>query len=264
MTIWELAESINRTILSSAWTERVQGRFLGEDLHRVLGEAGVHLHMEAGLETLEPPNITFDNGETVRVLEGDQVVLCLDPSAALPYISKFWGDETCVPDVIYGSRSFLLKYSERFDTPSAHEALMASNNSFIPSWVPGADTTTLHVADYNNGWESIEHLVDALGLPEPVSWRECVETQEMSSAVWDIRGIPTQCPSYPYIHLVGMLSPRDTPYASVEAAAEVALRWCGERPRTPFTGTSLALILMIISLCIIIYHAKAWNSIPTK
>lgn len=264
MTLWELADSINRTIFSGAWKERVQGRLLGEDLHRVLGEAGVHLHMDVGLESLKFPNLNFDNGETVSVGEEERVVLCLDPSAALPYISEYW-EGVCVPDVIYGSRSFLLKYPKRFQIPSPHEALMASNNSFILSWVPGADTTTLHLADYNRGWESVEAATELLGLPEPVSWKECVETQDMSSAVWDIRGVPTQSPKHPQLHLVGMLSPRNTPYASVEAAAEVAMRWCGERPREPFAATTLiALILLIIFLSVVIRHAKAWNPFPSE
>ena len=250
MTVWELAESINRTFLSGAWTERVQGRKLGEDLDRRLRAVGVHMHMGAKLLNLEPPHLAFAGGADVTLhSRKDKVVLCLDPSAALPYVEKFWGVRP--EDVLYGTRSFLLKYPTRFNLPATQESLMSSNNSFIPSWVPGEGTTTLHVADYNGGWRSVEHLVKTLGIPPPTSWQECEDTQDMSSAVWTARPIPTRS-KHPQVHMVGMLSPRDTPYASVEAAAEVALRWCGERPLEPFKTSTLALIAFIISLVTIV------------
>ena len=250
MTVWELAESINRTFLSGAWSERVQGRKLGEDLDRRLRAVGVRMHMNTGLLNIDPPHLMFEGDHTVQLHQGtDKVVLCLDPSAALPYVEKFWAMR--VDDVIYGTRSFLLKYPKRFELPAAQESLMRSNNSFIPSWVPGEGTTTLHVADYNGGWRSMEHLVETLGIPPPMSWRECEDTQDMSSAVWTARPIPTRS-KHPQVHMVGMLSPRDTPYASVEAASEVALRWCGERPLKPFKTSTLALIAFIISLLTVV------------
>lgn len=251
MTVWELAESINRTILSGAWTERIQGRKLGEDLAQHLRRVGVQMHMSTGLLDVDPPRLTFEGGQSVTLKPDDRVVLCMDPAHSVPYVEKFWG--ICVdPDVIYGSHSFLLKYPKRFKLPPVHDSLVRSNSAFIPSWVPGdGETTTLHVADYNNGWQSIEHLVETLGIPTPTEWRECVETRDMTSAIWSSNPIPTRS-KHPQIHMVGMLSPRDTPYASVEAAAEVATRWCGEKPAEPFRATTLALIMFIISLLTVV------------
>jgi hypothetical protein len=250
MTVWELAESMNRTILSGAWTERVQGRKLGEDLARRLRMVGVKLHMGAELLDVEPPNVTFGGDRTVTLGDADKVVLCLDPSAALQYVDKFW--DSTVDNVLYGTRSFLFKYPKRFKLPSAQESLMRSNNAFIPSWVPGeGETTTLHVADYKGEWKTMEQCVKTLGIPKPLGWRECEDTQDMSSAAWTSHSIPTQS-NHRQVHMVGMLSPRDTPYASVEAAAEVAIRWCGERPLEPVKSSTIALILFTISLLTVV------------
>lgn len=245
MTVWELAESINRTFLSGAWTERVQGRKLGEDLALCLRRVGIQMHMNTGLLNIDPPQLTFEGGHRVTLRRKDKVVLCLDPAACVPYVEKFWGLQVD-NRVIYGSRSFLLKYPKRFVLPPTQESLMRSNNSFIAAWVPGVGTT-LHVADFNRGWHSMEHLVGTLGIPAPVDWRECTETQDMSSAIWTAHPIPTRSRNH-RIHMVGMLSPRDTPYASVEAAVEVALRWCGETPSEPVKTSTIALIMFIISL----------------
>jgi hypothetical protein len=251
MTVWELSESINRTFMSSAWSERVQGRKLGEDLARRLRSSGIQMHMSTGLLNIDLPRLTFDGDLAVILKPEDKVVLCLDPSACIPYVEKFW-DVRVDESVIYGSRSFLLKYPKRFTLPPTQESLMRSNNSFIATWVPGeGETTTLHVADFNGGWNSVEHLVETLGIPAPTTWRECVETQDMSSAIWSHTPIPTRS-KHPQVHMVGMLSPRDTPYASVEAATEVALRWCGETPLEPFKTSTLALILFIISLLTVV------------
>ena len=256
MTMWELFESINRTVTTAPWTEKVQGRYLGHDIYHRLREAGVHLHMNKKLERVSMPRAYFSKGDSITLnAPEDRIVLCLDAAASIPYLRLYWepGVADGLSQHIYGCRSFLFQYSNRFEIPPAPETLQKSGNAFIIDWVPGKDTTVLYVGDYNNSWKSVEHVVETLGIPEPDSWRECEDTADMSSAIWSLNGVPTQS-KHPQLHMVGMMSPRDTPYASVEAAVEVGLRWCGGRPREPFKGTTLAFMMAIFSLLLIIYN----------
>ena len=187
----------------------------------------------------------------------DRLVLCMDAGASLRHLDKYWGEGTAhqVAWRVYGNRSFLFRYPKRFELP--WYTLFKSNNTLAAAWAPGDHSSTLHVMDLVGGWVSVGEAVRILGIPPPLEWRECHDVADMTSACWSPDGIPTQSPVDPRVHMVGMLSPRLTTYASVEAAAEVGIRWCGRPPREPMKATTIAFLLVTFYLLVMIYHAKA-------
>jgi hypothetical protein len=64
--------------------------------------------------------------------------------------------------------------------------------------------------------------------------------------------------------MCGMMSPRNTPYSSIEAAIEVGRSFCNQqfgtrKPHEPFMITHV-IMLLIVLLIILIYEIRRHNS----
>ena len=263
MTLWELADTLNRVIFSEIHTQRVVGRHMCQDMHYALEDAGVHLHMGETMRVIEygpgPVRLFFESNRSVELVSRrDRVILALDPWAASKYVGTNWGHSAPerLREMSYGSSSFLAVFDRRFAIPSPHKCLKMTGMKAIASWQPGNDPILLLTVLGKNSM-TINHIIHALNLPSPRGWKECEQTADMSSAAWQgENAIPTEG-AHPQVSLVGMMSPRITPYASVEAATEVALRWCGGDIREPLKATTLAFALTAISFLLVLYNAEA-------
>jgi hypothetical protein len=109
-----------------------------------------------------------------------------------------------------------------------------------------------------------KEIISQLGLPEPESarvatgnyWQNNRWKMSQSSGVASEYG---QLPFFgenPKVALCGMMSPRNTPYSSIEAAIEVGRNFCNEKigTRKPLTPLKVSTFIILIVLILIILN----------
>jgi len=114
----------------------------------------------------------------------------------------------------------------------------------------------------------IEQVIEQLGLVQPknirlgwgASWNGTQWVFDQSSGVLNPNG---QLPFFgksKKVAMCGMMSPRNTPYSSIEAAVEVGRSFCSQqfgtrKPYEPFMITHI-IMLLIVLLIIFVYRRK--------
>lgn len=251
MTAWEFFQSINTTLVSTTQTQRVSGREMGLDMEDVLRAVGVVFHFGQILKEVhyekESYQAVFESG---RVIGDGYLILAMDPWAAKKVVKTNWGLDAHkkLSKIEYHCVNIVMKYDGNIP-PNTRDTIYerirdghVSCMFFNPPAVPP------------------EKLVEMTGI-KPEYWRLCWGSKwngvswefEQSSGIYSPDPIPFwgECV---WVALVGTMSPRSTPYASIESAVEVARHFVhsefdGPSPKKPFT----LIFVLIVFLFIIIY-----------
>jgi len=267
MSSHELLSSVNHVALSGQWTQRVSGKEMGDRMQRALEEVGVKFVFNTELISLEMGEDSyvakFSNGTT---LSRDLLVLCVDHSAAIKLVKDNWGPEAPrkLRETAYGCINVLLDYPE--GAPKLKDDLEVAATTpwkLQPRVLSDGKTVSCVICNLTEELLTTDPdalkrgVMDQLGVPPPrdvrfgwgATWVQGRWQFSQSS------GILTNLPFYgrcPHVALCGMMSERATPYASLEAAVEVARTFAGvRRPLDALRLSHVLFVAFIIIVCFV-------------
>ena len=273
MTAYEFVESFNQVGLSSQWEQKVSGREMGLAMQKALLEKKINLHLNTELTDLKylPGNFeaTFSNNKLVT---GDLIILCIDNFPASIFVGNNWG-----PDareiLLYSSYTclhVLLDYDKPVEIKNEVETSVNTRWHILASTLPDKKTVSCMMCNLNEEIltcppeKLYKEIISQLGLPEPESarvatgnyWQNNRWKMTQSSGVASEYG---QLPFFgenPKVVMCGMMSPRNTPYSSIEAAIEVGRNFCNEKigTRKPLAPLKVSTFIILIVLILIIIN----------
>ena len=250
MTAYEFVKNLDHTILSQMCTQKVSGKVMcGEDAFVA----------------------TFSDE---RIVEDGMLFLCLDNSPALKFLGDNWGPDALkkVQGSTYGAINVLIDYEDTPVMKSDLEIAIQTKWNLQPKVLFGTNTISCVICDLNEEVLSSspdiikQEVIKQLGLPEPldirIGWGAEWEVEEekwsfsQSSGVLSLHG---QLPFFgkcPKVAMCGMMSPRETPYSSIEAGVEVSRALSHEcfgtrEPLKPLLLTQVLLFILVLLIVLI-------------
>ena len=272
MSAYEFVKNFDYVGLSKQHTQKVSGRVMCDKMERSLLKRGVNFSFDRELKEVKYMDDSFE----ATFVDGDVIndgllFLCLDNSPALNFLGNNWGSEADkkLRESTYGAINVLLDY----DTPIilGDDLEIAASTKWNLQPVVLSDGKTVSCVICNLTEEILTsppdiikaEVVEQLGLPPPKeirvgwgsTWVENRWTFSQSSGVLSLHG---QLPFFgkcPRVAMCGMMSPRKTPFSSIEASVEVSKTLSHElfgtrKPLSPQLVTDV-LIIVLLSLIVL-------------
>jgi hypothetical protein len=239
MTAYEFVQNLNHVALSQPCTQRVSGKVMCDAMEEALLNVGVNFVFGTELNEVEYGEDTFrasfSNG---TVIDDGMLFLCLDNSPAFKLMGDNWGKDAVnsVRDSTYGAINVLLDYDKVPEIKSDLEVAATTPWNLQPKLLYGTKTISCVICHLTK--EILEtdpetlkaEVVKQLGVPEPnevrIGWGAEWDGEKwefsQSSGVLSLNG---QLPFFgkcSKVAMCGMMSPRHTPYSSIEAGIEVS------------------------------------------
>lgn len=278
MSAYEFINSFDHVGLSKQYTQRVSGKVMNDAMQQALLDKGATFMFNTHLDHVEYLDdgytATFAGGE-VKINDG-LLVLCVDNSKALQLMCHNWGEEALdnVNYSTYGCINVILEYDEPIELASDLEIAMNTTPILQPVVLSDGKTVSCVICDLTEDVLTthpetlIKTVIEQLELPDPkdarigwgAEWKEGKWVFDQSSGVLSLN---EQVPFFgqcKHVALCGMMSPRVTPFSSIEAAVEVGKTFCNKqfgtrKPHHPLLVTHVLFILIALIL-ITIYTAK--------
>lgn len=205
-----------------------------------------------------------------KIIDDGMLFLCLDNSPAIKFLGNNWGPdaEKKVRESTYGAINVLLDYDEPVQIKTDLEIAANTRWKIQPKVLSDGKTISCvicHLTEEitNSDPDTIKReVIEQLGLHDPVSariawgadWEDGKWTFSQSSGVLSLHG---QLPFFgrcSKVAMCGMMSPRYTPYSSIEAAIEVSRRVSHEcfGTRQPLKPLLLSQVLVFIVVLLIV------------
>jgi hypothetical protein len=239
MSAYEFVKNIDYVLLSKGYTQRVSGKIMCDAMEEAVLNVGGNFIFNTELNELEYGDDSFiakfSNG---TVINDGMLFLCIDNSPALNFLDDNWGPDADkkVRESTYGALNILLDYDEPIKIKSDLE--FAANTEWKLQPVVLSDGKTISCVICNITEEIAKtnpevlkaEVLKQLDVPEPVdvrigwgaTWNGEVWETSQSSGVLSLHG---QLPFFgkcPKVAMCGMMSPRNTPFSSIEASVEVS------------------------------------------
>jgi hypothetical protein len=278
MTAYEFVKNLDHTILSQMCTQKVSGKVMCDAMEEALINAGANFIFGTELMNVEYGEDDFvATFSDERTIDDGMLFLCLDNSPAMKFLGDNWG-----PDAIkqlqgstYGAINVLIDYEETPVMKTDLEIATQTKWNLQPKVLFGTNTISCVICDLSeeiltSNPETIkEEVVKQLGLPEPVEmrigWGAEWEVEKerwsfsQSSGVLSLHG---QLPFFgkcPKVAMCGMMSPRETPYSSIEAGTEVSRALSHEcfgtrKPLKPLLLTQVLLFILVLLIVLILVY----------
>ena len=279
MSVFEFVKTVDHLVFSNMYTQKVSGKVMNDAIEEKLLQSGVNFvfgveltnvrYMDDGYEATFSDNTTIGDG---------MLFLCIDNSPALKLIGDNWGSdaEKKIRSATYGSICVLLDYDDYVHAGEEFETLVNTKWNILVSNLPGSNTVSCVLCDLSKEILASEpdvikrEVIHQLGLPPPkdirIGWGS-----EWNGEKWEfsqssgVLGLHGQVPfmgKCPNVVLCGMMSPRNTPFSSIEAAIEVSRTVSHEYfgTRQPLKPLLLSQVLTIsfvlLIVLILIYRNK--------
>lgn len=276
MSAWEFVKSFDHVALSKQYTQKVSGKVMCDAMQRALEDVGVDF--EFGKELV---NINYmEDGYTAdfsdRTKIGDGILfLCLDNSPAYKLLGDNWGPdaEKKVRDSTYGAINILFDFDEPVELKSDLEIAATTKLKLQPVVLSNEKTISCVICNLTEDIltmppEELRTLVlGELDVPLPkeirfgwgANWDGERWQFSQSSGVLSLYG---QLPFFgecPNVAMCGMMSPRNTPYSSIEAAVEVSRslshKCFGTRePMNPLLLTQVVSVTFLVLIVLILIY----------
>jgi hypothetical protein len=280
MSAFEFIQNLNHVVLSKPYTQRVSGKVMCDAMEEALIDAGVNFVFGVELQNVEYQKdeykATFSNDTEI---DDGYLFLCVDNSPALKLLGDNWGPEAAkkVSDGTYGAMNILLYYDEPVTLKSDLEIATKTPWDLQPKVLSDGKTVSCVICNLteemleNNPEMFILEVIDQLKLTQPmdskISWGaewsdESGWSFSQSSGILSLGG---QLPFFgecSKVAMCGMMSPRKTPYSSIEAAIEVSRSLSHQvfktrQPLYPLTLSRLTfIILMILIVLVLVYRNR--------
>jgi hypothetical protein len=280
MSAFEFIKNLNHVALSKPYTQRVSGKVMSDAMEGALLDAGVNFVFDVELEKIEYGDDTYKayfSNETE--IDDGYLFLCVDNSPALKLLGDNWGTDADkkVRESTYGAINVLLDYEEPIKIKSDLEIATETAWNLQPKVLSDGKTVSCVICKItrevlSNTPEMLKlEVVDQLGLPTPenvrIGWGADWNEEDgwifsQSSGVLSLHGQLPFFGNCPKVAMCGMMSPRTTPYSSIEAAIEVSRSLSHEcfgtrKPMKPFTVNQLVLlVIMILIVLILLYRNR--------
>jgi len=278
MSAYEFVKNFDHVALSKQYTQRVSGRVMCDAMQHALENEGVTFEFEKEIEKIEYLDDGFSAEFTDEtVIDSGVMILCIDNSPALKLIGKNWGPDADkkIRQSTYGCINLIMDFEEPLMLED--DLKIAANTKWKLQPVVLSDGKTVSCVICNlteeimtsNPEEIRNGVMEQLNVPLPKNirfawgskWNEQKERWEFSqsSGVLSLYGQVPFFGKSPNIALCGMMSPRNTPYSSIEAAIEVSRSFCnqtfGTRPPThPLLLSQLILLIVTILIVLILLY----------
>jgi hypothetical protein len=279
MTAYEFVKSFDHVALSKQYTQKVSGKVMCDAMQRALEDVGVGFEFEKELKEVEylEDGYTAEFSDTTTISDG-MLFLCLDNSPALKFLGDNWGPDALkkVQGSTYGAINILLDFDEPVEIKDEIEILMSTKLKLQPVVLSDGHTISCIICDLTEDIlttppEELRTLVlGELDVPLPramrfgwgADWDGERWQFSQSSGVLSLHG---QLPFFgksQNVAMCGMMSPRNTPYSSIEAAVEVSRslshKCFGTRePLNPLLLTQiLSITLLVLIVLILIYRNR--------
>lgn len=279
MSAYEFVKSFDYVALSKQYTQKVSGKVMCDSMQRALEEKGVEFMFQKELKEVE----YFENGYKAEftdetVIDDGLLFLCLDNSPALKFLGDNWGPdaEKKVKESTYGCINILFDFDEPIEIRDEIEIATSTKLKLQPVVLSDGKTISCIICDLTEDVlttppeELRVRALEELDVPLPrairfgwgAEWNGERWTFTQSSGVLSLYG---QLPFFgdcPNVAMCGMMSPRHTPYSSIEASVEVSralshMCFGTREPLSPLLLTQvLSLTLLVLIVLILIYRNR--------
>lgn len=276
MSAWEFVKSFDHVALSKQYTQKVSGKVMCDAMQRALEEVGVEFEFGKELVNIDYMEDGYTADFSDRTKIGDGILfLCLDNSPAYKLLGDNWGPdaEKKVRDSTYGAINILFDFDEPVELKSDLEIAATTKLKLQPVVLSNEKTISCVICNLTEDIltmppEELRTLVlGELDVPLPkeirfgwgANWDGERWQFSQSSGVLSLYG---QLPFFgecPNVAMCGMMSPRNTPYSSIEAAVEVSRslshKCFGTRePMNPLLLTQVVSVTFLVLIVLILIY----------
>lgn len=276
MTAYEFVKNIDHTILSNMYTQKVSGKVMCDAMEEALVNAGVNFVFGTELVDIEYGEDSFVatfSDETI--IDDGMLFLCVDNSPALKLLGDNWGDnaEKQIRGSTYGAINVLIDYDELPKLKSDLELAIETKWNLQPKILHGTNTISCVICDLTEDILKTNpimlklEVIDQLKLPEPKSIRIGwgAEWDEDKWVFTQSSGVISKYGQLPFfgksskVAMCGMMSPRNTPYSSIEAAIEVSRNLSNKcfgtrKSLKPVLFTQILMIIILLLIVLILVY----------
>jgi len=271
MSSLELVQSVNHVAFSGQWTQRVSGKVMCDQMQRALEDTG-KVSFKFGV-SLDGLTFSKDDDNYVATLSDgtkltkDLLVLCVDHSPAIEFVGENWGPDasTRIQDRTYGCINLLLDYPD--GAPEVRDDLQVAVETpwkLQPRVLSDGKTLSCVICHLTEEILTSDpdalkmEVLNQLRVPPPenvrIGWGSTWNGRR-----WTFQQSSGLCAGLPFfgacsrVALCGMMSARKTPYASLEAAVEVARRFGHQHfgTRQPLDSLRISHVLVIVFIILL-------------
>lgn len=279
MSAYEFVKSFDHVAMSKPHTQSDSGKVMCDKMEQALIDAGANFVFNTELVDIKYEEdafvATFSDG--VELTE-DMLFLCLDNSPALKLLGNNWGSDADkkVRESTYGAINILLDYEDLMDLSHDLEIAAKTEWNLQPVVLADGKTVSCVICDLTEEILKTDpdtlkaEVLKQLKLPDPkvmrigwgAEWKGDKWEFSQSSGVLSLHG---QLPFFgkcSKVAMCGMMSPRNTPYSSIEAAIEVSRALSHEHfgtrePLQPLVISQvIAFILVLLIVLILMYRNR--------
>jgi hypothetical protein len=276
MSAYEFVKSFDHVGLSGIYTQRVSGKVMCDAMEKAVMDAGANFVFGTELSSVEYGENDFvATFSDERVIKDGVLFLCLDNSPALKLLGDNWGPDAFkkVSESTYGAINVLLDYDTPIKIKTDIEISTTTEWNLQPKVLSDCKTISCVICDLTpeilkTDPETLKAgVVKQLGVPPPKSirigwgaeWKDNKWVFTQSSGVLSLHG---QLPFFgkcSKVAMCGMMSPRDTPYSSVEAATEVSrslshICFGTRQPMKPILLSQVMLFVFVVLIVLLLVY----------
>ena len=271
MSAYEFVKNIDHTSLSSMFTQKLSGKVMCDAMEKRLKQKGVCFEFNKELSQIKyfEDEYKAKFKDSINIEDG-MMFLCVDNEPAQKLIGDNWGNEALkkLKHSTYGAINILLDYDEKIVLKTDIEIASSTKWKLQPKVLFGTNTVSCVICDLKeevircNPIKLKKEVLRQLKLPEPrkarigwgAEWNGERWTFSQSSGVLSLNG---QLPFFgkcSKVAMCGMMSPRNTPYSSIEASVEVSRSLSRKvfGTRKPFKPLLVSHLLMYIIIVLLI------------
>lgn len=276
MSAWEFVKSFDHVALSKQYTQKVSGKVMCDAMQQALEDVGVEFEFEKELVNVDymEDGYTADFADRTKIGDG-MLFLCLDNSPAFKLLGDNWGPdaEKKVRDSTYGAINILFDFDQPVELKTDLEIVTNTKLKLQPVVLSDDKTISCVICNLTEDIltmppEELRTLVlGELDVPLPreirfgwgSEWDGKRWQFSQSSGVLSLYG---QLPFFgecPNVAMCGMMSPRNTPYSSIEASVEVSRalshKCFGTRePMNPLLLTQVVSVTILVLIVLILIY----------
>ena len=276
MSAYDFIKNLDHVGFSKSYTQRVSGKVMCDAMENAVLEAGADFVFSVDLIDIqyEPDSFSarFTNG---LVIDEGMLFLCVDNSAALKLIGDNWGSDANrqIAESTYGAINVILDYEDPINIKTDLEIAATTKWNIQPKVLSDGKTVSCVICNLTEEIMTTDpdtlktEILKQLNFPEPLDirigwgaeWKNDKWEFSQSSGVLSLHGQVPFFGNCEKVALCGMMSPRDTPYSSIEAAVEVSRSLSNqifntrEPKKPPLLSNIIIFILVLLIVLILVY-----------
>ena len=279
MSAYEFVKNIDHVGLSKTYTQKVSGKVMCDAMEDAILNTGGNFVFNTEIVDIaydeESYVARFSDGKTI---DDGMLFLCIDNSPALKLLGENWGPDADkkVRESTYGAINILLDYEDPIEIKTDLEIATTTKWNLQPQVLADGKTISCvicHLTEdvLTSDFDTLKNeVLQQLKLSEPrtvrigwgADWNGKSWNFTQSSGVLSLHG---QLPFFgkcSKVAMCGMMSPRNTPYSSIEAAVEVSRTLSHEvfgtrEPLQPILLSQvIAVILVLLIVLILLYRTR--------